>query len=83
MFYRETRNSLVKFLKRSVMQGEQVNPAWLSCLPLVHYFEGTLQPFVSLDLRRFEITDTKQDSWWCFSEFKDEKEEMKHRDWKM
>ncbi|XP_062570770.1 E3 ubiquitin-protein ligase RNF213-like [Saccostrea cucullata] len=76
----KAKSSIVSFLKRTTTVGSYVDPAWLACMPLIHYLEGNLQPFVS-NLCHFEITETKQDVWWCFSEFGEEKEEMKKRLW--
>ncbi|XP_061196022.1 E3 ubiquitin-protein ligase rnf213-alpha-like [Saccostrea echinata] len=77
----KAKSSIVTFLKRTMFLRSHVDPTWLACMPLVHFLEGNLQPFVPLDLRQFEITETKHDEWWCFSEFDKEKNEMKRNRW--
>ena len=83
LFYRKVRTSLVKFLHKSFWDGKKVDPSWLTIMPLVHYLEGSLKAFAPLDLSTFEPSDAKEEKWWCFSEFKNEKDEMKNREWTM
>ena len=83
LYNRKVRTSLVKFLQNSLLHGKKVDPSWLTIMPLVHYLEGSLKPFAPLDLSTFEPSEAKKEKWWCFSEFKHEKDEMKYREWTM
>ncbi|XP_078327262.1 E3 ubiquitin-protein ligase rnf213-alpha-like isoform X2 [Crassostrea virginica] len=78
---RKVRTSLVKFLQKSLLHGKKVDPSWLAIMPLVHYLEGSLKPFAPLDLSTFEPSEAKEEKWWCFSDFKNAKDEMKRREW--
>lgn len=48
------------------------------CLPIVHYLEGSLNPFAELDFTKFH---DKQNDWWIDSEFEKAKDELKFRKW--
>lgn len=70
----------MSFLKVSAKKAEltERNPSWITCLPIIHFLDGSLHPFEGMDYASFQ--DKKED-WWIISEFKQEKEELKNRKW--
>lgn len=78
---RDIKRSLQLFLKESARKtgtvGER-NPSWIMGLPIVHFLEGSLDPFAELDFTNFH---DKQNDWWIDREFEKEKDELKSRKW--
>lgn len=78
---RDIQRSLQIFLKESARKtgivGER-NSSWITGLPIVHFLEGSLDPFAELDFTNFH---DKQSDWWIDCEFEKEKDELKSRKW--
>lgn len=80
-YFRSIRDCLVSFLKVSAKKSEvgtERNPSWITCLPIIHFLDGSLHPFEGMDYATFQ---DKREDWWIISEFKQEKEELKNRKW--
>lgn len=79
--FREIKRSLVSFLKASAKinaEYSERNPFWILCVPIVHFLEGSLQPFREMNYAEFRNKDT---DWWIAPEFETEKDEIKIRKW--
>lgn len=79
--FRSIKESLVSFLKitaRATGDEAYRNPAWILCLPIIHFLDGSLQPFRELDFADFR---DKENDWWLMKEFEREKEDLKYRAW--
>lgn len=78
---RDIKRSLQIFLKESARKTgieSDRNPSWIMCLPIVHFLEGSLDPFAELDFNDF---NDKKNYWWIDCEFEKEKDELKSRKW--
>lgn len=76
-YFRNIRRSLVSFLKCSAWETDNIiyrNPAWILCLPIIHFLDGSLQPFKELDFTDFR---DKEKDWWLIDDFEKEKDDLK------
>lgn len=72
---------MVSFLKESARKTEintERNPAWIACLPTIHFLDGSLHPFEDLNCANFQDKDK---NWWLANEFEREKEDLKLSKW--
>lgn len=80
-YFRNIRKSLVTFLKCSAWatdKKEYRNPAWILCLPIIHFLDESLQPFKELDFADFR---DKEKNWWLIPDFEKEKDDLKCFHW--
>lgn len=80
-YFRNIRKTLVSFLQCSAWatdKREYRNPAWILCLPIIHFLDGSLQPFKELDFADFR---DKEKDWWLIQDFEKEKNDLKTSSW--